>query len=60
MRKFVDHARYSIPDALLREQEEVDSLAFVEWTTNFGMDFWSFVMIFLAGSRARPIIKESM
>lgn len=54
MRNFMTDAEESIAKALLREQSEFDDFAFTEWTTNFGMDFWSFVMKFLAAFHKVP------
>ena len=48
MKNFMRDASESISKSLLREQEEFDSFEFTRWTYNFGMDFWSFVLKFLA------------
>lgn len=54
MHAFLADAQVSLQDAVLREQGEFDEFAFVNWSNNFGMDFWSFVMKFLAKFHGVP------
>lgn len=49
MINFVEHAKQSTAESLLRSQGEVDDFDFVEWTNNFGTSFWDFALKFLAG-----------
>jgi len=49
MEDFVTDARESGAKAVLREQNRFDTFEFTKWPNNFGSDFWSFVLKFLAG-----------
>ena len=45
---FVNHCKTNLEEALFREEEEFNDLDYTGWMSNFGNNFWAFVLKFLA------------